>query len=384
MEVLLLLVVILLLIIFNASKNSRLSRLEQKLHNIENYLKNIPSTQLKAPAQKTEAAEVAKTVTPPVITPVVTPKPEDKPLVTEEVKTPPPVKETVRETVTPPSPVQEKPKITQQQPLKPPVPAQSWYERFRKNNPDLEKFIGENILSKIAIVILVTGIGFFVKYAIDKDWINEVARVGIGILCGGIVLGLAHRLHKRFKAFSSVLVAGGISIFYFTIGIAFHQYHIFDQTTAFVIMLFITAFSVFISVAYNRVELAALSLAGGFATPFIASNGGGNYQVLFIYILILDLGMLVLAYLRKWNLINILAYCLTMLLYFSWLESRVIGREQAPYQGALLFGALFYVVFVLMNIVNNIKEKKKFSGIELSILISNTFLFYLAGMQILH
>ncbi|MBL7752231.1 MAG: hypothetical protein JNN29_12665, partial [Chitinophagaceae bacterium] len=42
---------------------------------------------------------------------------------------------------------------------------------------DLEKFIGENLANKIGIAILVLGIGFFVKYAIDKNWINETGRV---------------------------------------------------------------------------------------------------------------------------------------------------------------------------------------------------------------
>ena len=197
------------------------------------------------------------------------------------------------------------------------------------------------------------------------------------------MLGFAHYLRKNFKAFSSVLVGGGIAIFYFTIGIAFHQYHLFNQTTAFVIMLLITSFSVFISIVYDRIELAALSIIGGFATPFMVSTGQGNYQVLFTYILILDIGMLILAYMRKWNLINILAYCFTMILYFGWLQTKCIGQQNAPYKGALIFGAIFYVVFILMNIINNIKERRKFAALDLTILISNTFLFFGGGMQIL-
>jgi hypothetical protein len=268
-------------------------------------------------------------------------------------------------------------------PIKPNIPKESWYDTFRKNNPDLEKFIGENLVSKIGIAILVIGIAFFVKYAIDKEWINEIARVGIGVLCGGIVLGFAHRLHKKFKAFSSVLVAGGIAIFYFTIGIAFHQYHIFGQTAAFVIMLLITSFSVFISIIYDRQELAALSIIGGFATPFMLSTGEGNYQVLFTYLLILDCGMLVLAYLRKWNVINIMTYCFTWLLYSIWLQSKVMYIDNAPYKGAFIFATFFYVVFMLMNIINNIKERRPFKVLDLSLLISNTFLFFGFGMQIL-
>lgn len=382
MEIFLLIVVILLIVIFNLIKNDRIVQLEQKLSNIEKLLKSI---QLNQPQQQESIKEKTAPVTPtestiisvkaePVI-PVVEKK--EQPIIEE--KTEPLIVEPIQQFVQPEIHQQETPKVV----IKPSVPSENWYDRFRKNNPDWEKFIGENILSKVAITVLVLGVAFFVKYAIDQNWINEIARVGIGILCGGIVLGFAHRLHKQFKAFSSVLVAGGISIFYFTIGIAFHEYHLFNQTVAFIIMLFITGFSVFISILYDRVELAALSLIGGFATPFMVSTGQGNYVALFVYLLILDLGMLVLAYLRKWNLINILAYAFTVILYFSWLQAKVIGQENAPYKGALIFAGIFYVVFVLMNIINNIKERRKFGVLDLSILISNTFIFYAFGMQIL-
>ena len=246
-------VTILLLVIFNTAKNSKISNLEKKISNIEEYLKKIQFIQSQQPvSQKTEkpVEAVQKSVEP--IIPAVVVKPAESVVNINETKQPP-----IQE-------VQKKPEVqpvipsvnqSQQQPVKPQVVVhkESWYENFRKNNPDLEKFIGENILSKVAITILVIGIAFFVKFAIDKEWINEIARVGIGVLCGVIVLGFAHRLHKKFKAFSSVLVAGGIAIFYFAIGIAFHQYHIFNQTTAFIIMLLITGFSVFISVVYDRV-----------------------------------------------------------------------------------------------------------------------------------
>jgi uncharacterized membrane protein len=375
MDIFLLLVLILLLISFNATQGAKLRKLENKLSNIENYLKKMEILS----SQKAEAQSSTSTkIVPPVSSTIVpTPIINTAPVIEENL--PPPVKETIPQA----EPIKSAGNQIQKEQVKPLVPKESWYSKFRKKNPDLEKFIGENIVSKIGIAILVIGIAFFVKYAIDKEWINEIARSGIGILCGGIVLGFAHRLRANFKAFSSVLVAGGISIFYFTIGIAFHQYHLFNQTTAFVIMLVITGFSVFISIVYNRVELAALSIVGGFATPFMVSTGQGNYQILFTYILILDIGMLVLAYLRKWSLINILAYCFTMLLYFIWLQVKVIGQVNAPYKGALIFGAIFYFVFVLMNIINNIKEKRKFAALELSILISNTFLFFGAGMQIL-
>jgi uncharacterized membrane protein len=261
-------------------------------------------------------------------------------------------------------------------------PNKTFWENFRENNPDLEKFIGENLINKIGILILVLGISYFVKYAIDKDWINEPARVGIGILSGALIMGVAHKLRKKYAAFSSVFVAGAISVFYFTIGIAFHSYHLFGQTTAFIIMVLITVFSCLISLSYNRKELAVLSLIGGFAVPFMVSTGQGNYMVLFTYILILNIGILALAYHKKWTIINIMSYVFTVILYGAWLL-KDLDEKTPHYLGALVFGFAFYLVFIGINIINNLRTKGLFSPIELSILASNTFLFYGAGMLVL-
>jgi uncharacterized membrane protein len=73
----------------------------------------------------------------------------------------------------------------------PVTPKENFLERWFKNNPDLEKFIGENLFNKIGIAVLVFGIAFFVKYAIDQNWINEYGRVAIGMGCGIILTVLA-------------------------------------------------------------------------------------------------------------------------------------------------------------------------------------------------
>ena len=254
---------------------------------------------------------------------------------------------------------------------------------FIENNPDLEKFIGENLVNKIGIAILVLGIGYFVKFAIDKNWINEIGRVAIGILCGGILIGLAHRLRKEFSAFSSVLVGGGIAVLYFTISLAFHDYHLFSQTLAFAMMVVITSFAVLLAIAYNRIELAVVAIIGGFGSPFFVSTGQGNHIVLFSYLLVLNMGMLSLAYYKKWNLVNIISYVFTILIFGAWLLSKFNYTVHNAFV-VLLFGLAFYIIFFAMNIVYNLKNKLPFQALELSLLLSNTFLFFSAGLYLMN
>ncbi len=255
--------------------------------------------------------------------------------------------------------------------------------RFAERHPDLEKFIGENLMNKIGIGILVLGIGFFVKYAIDKEWISEIGRICIGLLSGGVLLLVGHRLRDNYKAFSSVLAGGALTVFYFTIAIAFHEYGQISQTVAFILMLGVTSLAVMMSIAYDKLELAILALIGGFVTPFLVSTGSGNYVVLFTYVMILNAGMIGLAYFKKWNSINYIAYLSTIFLYGGWLVQQLWSGEALPVAGALTFASLFYISFFAMTVIYNVKAGRKFNGVEFMMLLSNTFLFYSAGMAIL-
>jgi hypothetical protein len=288
---------------------------------------------------------------------------------------------------TPVVPSEKKAPIAPSVVIKPPVivkPPPPRKKTFFEKNPDLEKFIGERLITFIGIAILVTGIAFFVKFAIDKEWINEIGRTCIGILCGGIILGVAHRLRKNFRTFSSILVGGGIAVLYFTITYAFQNYHKinFTQTEAFGCLVAITAFTVLLSISYDRKELAILAIVGGFGSPLMVMNGAGNFPVLCIYMLILNLGMLSLAYFRKWNLVNLVSYGFTILLFGGAVGAEMYKKDPA-YIIALIFATAYYFIFFGMNVINNLKLKNKFGAMEIISLLSNSFLYYGTGYFIL-
>lgn len=374
MDVLLFILVVTILLLILNIKNSvttRLNSLQQKIDALTKELGQSAETRNLTIAAKKKGI-VESEIFPEAVPATKSPGQEKTPdQEIEEIK--PPGATVSFPEVNTPSVVEEK--------VQPTVPKKPG---FFERNPDLEKFIGENLANKIGIGILVLGIGFFVKYAIDQNWINEIGRVCIGLACGGALIGVAHWMRKSFIAFSSVLVGGGIAVLYLTIAIAFHEYGIFSQSAAFILMLLITSFSVTLSLAYNRKELAILAILGGFASPFMISTGEGNYIVLFVYILILDCGMLALAYFKKWNPVNIICYAFTLLLFGSWLAARFDGTQLSMIVGAIVFATLFYLVFFAMNLVNNIKERRIFKAIEISMLLSNTFFYYAAGMVILN
>jgi uncharacterized membrane protein len=151
---------------------------------------------------------------------------------------------------------------------------------------------------------LVIGIGYFVKYAIDKNWIGETARFIIGMLTGFGIMAIGYFIQKNYKTFSSIISGGGIAILYLSVTLAFQEYHLFTQNIAFIFLVFITILAVIIAYFYNSEVLIIFALIGGFASPLMVSNGNSNYLFLFIYISLLNLGMLAISYLKNWKSIG--------------------------------------------------------------------------------
>ena len=253
----------------------------------------------------------------------------------------------------------------------------------KQKKVNYEKFIGENLFGKIGILVFVIGVSFFVKYAIDKDWINETLRTVLGFLTGSALLVVAERLQKKYRTFSSLLAGGAFAVFYLTVAIAFHFYHLFPQTVAFIILIVITLFMSILSVLYDRRELAIISLVGGFLAPFIVSSGDGNYMVLFTYISILNLGMFGLSIYKKWGELPVIAFVFTYVVMGLFLLTGYSTGTAIISVHLFAFATLFYFIFLLPILsILRIEAIKKNRGLLL-VIITNNFIYLLLGILFL-
>jgi uncharacterized membrane protein len=386
LSVLLMITILVIIINQNSKLSKHLQKFEQELKLLRKQLlhftdgkKEVPETKAQEapkPVEETKPIqsgfvvidEKSETIDSPVHDAEIKPPAEDLP----GTKEPEQVSKVTTVVITETVEVHKTPKHN------PPPP--SFFER----NPDMEKFIGENLVSKIGIAVLVLAIGFFVKYSIDQNWMGPVARVANGIAGGAILIALAHRFRNKYRGFSSVLAGGGIAVFYFTITLAFQQFHLFSQTTAFVIMIVITIFAVALALLYDKQELAIIALIGGFLAPLLVSTGSGNYKVLFTYLIILNSGLLVIAYNKAWRLLNLLSFIFTILMFGSWLILLNYFEPDITFRNGFIFATVFYMLFFIINIAHNIKEKKKFIASDFGILLANTSLYFAAGIYCLN
>lgn len=256
------------------------------------------------------------------------------------------------------------------------------FNKSPKLKSDLEKFIGENLINKIGIVITIIGVAIGAKYSIDHDLISPLTRIILGYLAGIGLLGFGMRLKKSYESYSAVLVSGAMTIMYFITFFAYSFYDLIPQSPAFALMVLFTIFTVIAAVNYSQQVIALIGLVGAYAVPFLLSNESGNAAILFSYMSIINIGILVTAFKKYWKPLYYASFVLTWFIYFFWYA--LDYRTENHFDLALSFLFIFFVIFYLTFLAYKLVRKEKFKTGDVLLLLANSFIFYALGYSILN
>ena len=246
---------------------------------------------------------------------------------------------------------------------------------------DLEKFIGENLISKIGIFITIIGVAIGAKYSIENNLISPLTRIILGYLMGIGLLGFGIKLKADYKNFSAVLVSGSIAILYFITFAGYSFYGLFPQLFAFGLMTVLTIFTVVAAIHYDKPIIAHIGLVGAYAVPFLLSTGAGNVTTLFTYIAIINIGILLIAFKKYWKSLYYSATGLTWLIYATWFFMDYKISEH--FTIALIFLSVFFAIFYATFLAYKISQNGKIEITETVLILFNAFIFYGLGYSIL-
>ena len=372
----------------------------REMKGIKNYLWELKATMQESLVEETITPPIVETTVAPIVPEVVE---EEKltPMVVEEKLTPAIIQENLTPAVmqevaeeTPEETVEKvTEEVTAEETTITPQPPVEEKQAYQSKKPDFEKqvddwfkpkeainwerFIGENLFSKIGIGIIIIGVFIGVKYSIEHNLISPAMRLVLSYLVGSGLFVAGAMLKKKYESFSAVLVSGAMTIFYFVTFIGYSVFNFFPQSLTFILMFLFTAFTVAASLNYNKVVIALIGLVGSYAVPFLLSDNSGRVSILFAYTAIINIGVLIISFYKQWRSLYLSAFVFTWLMLLSLSGNAYKYEDFTPY---FIFNLVTFLTFYIAFIFQKIHQEKELKEIDVVLFLSNSLLFFGMGV----
>lgn len=247
-------------------------------------------------------------------------------------------------------------------------------EEHRSKGVTMEFAIATTWLIRVGVLILLIGIGFFLKYAVSEGWIGPVLRVAVATLAGAGLVAWGVRLFSgKYRVLGQGLAGAGFATLYFSFFTA-HQpgYEIVGPGVAFALMVLVTVAAALVAVRRDTLLVAVLGLIGGYGTPLMIRTGAEGFVLLFGYLLLLGLGMFAVAAKKEWRLLHYLSFLATLIH-----SAAIVERSFAPerFWQFLPFLLAFFVLFSSTTFVHQLVHRKPSTVLELIFLFLNAAAF---------
>jgi len=266
-----------------------------------------------------------------------------------------------------------------------PVPAPAAKKPFR-----LEEWVGLRGLSWAGVVVVLLGTAFFIKYGYDQGWFGRLpwmrvvvpAFIGLALIAAGEYFS-----RKAYRILARVTTGGGLTAMY---GAAFAAWAplrepLVGDATAWVFMAVITVVAIILAVQYSSLTVSIFSLVGGLAVPLLIRPERDPGHALFLYIAGVNLGVLGVAYFKKWRVLNLLAMAGTILNVVVWLYSHYWYHGQAAAEKLpmiVTYMTVFWALFFAVSVVYHLVGRRRPSNLDLPLTLINA-VAYSAGLYVL-
>ena len=234
-----------------------------------------------------------------------------------------------------------------------------------------EWLVGGNWLARIGIVALILGVAFFISLAIDRGWLGEMERVALGGGGGLVFLGAGEYWRRRYAVWAQTVTGGGLAILYLSVYGAFALYELISPLTAFGAFSLITLAGAVLSLRHDAVAVAVFSIFGGFATPLLLQDRLPDQRLLLAYVLVLDVGVLILASFRNWRWFTLLAWVGSLVLFGFW------QQELEPPTGLAQIGiTAIFLIFAGATVAFHVIRQQASGILDLVLVTVNAAAFY--------
>ncbi len=211
----------------------------------------------------------------------------------------------------------------------------------------------------IGMGIFFLGLAFLITYAAQRGVLPiEWRLAGVGLI-GVTLIVIGWRTRNATGRYGTILQGGGVATLYLTLYSAAMVYKLFPSKDAFIFMLVVATLGVVLAVLQNAAYLAYLATVGGFLTPILTSDGSGKLVDLLAFYLILDIGVLAVAWFKTWRTLNWLAFVFTFVIGGV---AILFSYKKVDYFLVQSLLAIFYGLFLTVSILFSFKQPPNLRG----------------------
>ncbi|MGQ9425608.1 DUF2339 domain-containing protein [Gilvimarinus sp. F26214L] len=221
-------------------------------------------------------------------------------------------------------------------------------------------FTEGNPIVRAGIVVLFFGLSFLVKYASRRVVFPLELRLSLVAAVSMALVVIGWRTRNRQNGYGLVLQGGGIAALYLTVFAATKVFPLLSSTLAFALMFIIVLVGAALAILQNAQVLALTATAGGFLAPILTSDGSGNHVALFTFYLLLNVGVLTIAWFKAWRMLNWVGFVFTFVISSIW---GVLSYEPHLYYSTQPFLLAFFALYLTVAVLFSLRQPPKLTGL---------------------
>ena len=270
-------------------------------------------------------------------------------------------------------------------------------EEYRRGGSTKEYAVATTWMLRAAVILLVLGLAYFIKYSHDRNLLPPELRLSIAVVFALAIIGTGCKLlnGKKYRVIGTALAGVGFAGLYLCVFASVSIYHLLDVWVGLAGMIVLTAAGAALALRFDSMFLAMLAVCGGFLAPILMNTGSRNLAGLFGYMTVLVAGSLVVARRRSWQALNILTFLFTWGIFIA---SKPFPHSTGPHsyvepltatsQWATIgpdvnraffiatgFAVLFFLAFCVQTAAYNLFTRRKVSLLELAFAALNGIVF---------
>jgi len=131
-------------------------------------------------------------------------------------------------------------------------------------------------LSRAGVGLLLLGVAFLFKYAVDEGWLTPAIRVALGLALGLALAVIGLRVRRERRWFGALALGGASATFYITGYAAFQLFQLVPYAMAMGFLVAVTVGTLWAGWTTDEAALGVLGAIGGLATPFLLQTESGT------------------------------------------------------------------------------------------------------------